>query len=49
MIAGRRRDHAASALVIGHRQDAVQRAALLERSRHVKIFHLQVQRVVRVS
>ena len=49
MIARRRGDHAASALVIGHQQDTIQRAAFLERSRHVKILHLQVQRVVRVA
>ncbi len=45
MVPCRGRYHAAPLLVVGHRQDAVQCAAFLERARHLQILELQIDRI----
>jgi len=45
MIAGRSRNHSAQARFLRQKQNFVQGAALLERSRHLQILQLEIDRI----
>ena len=49
VVSGRCRDHAAPPLFVREQQNFVQRAALLERARHLQIFQLQKYRASRLE